>query len=217
MHELRTGGVSAVARYVAERLVRKNSFLVFVTDLHQPWPTYPCPDGYTVRLITGMEGRDIDRLLQFWMTFYADNYPLFYDERLVRKLLEARFAAGELCFVAEHGDDIAHFHWISRFGRCDLNREEPLKFLPFRPGRDAYAYNLFTRPDYRGKGLILATHSFLCEYLRQQGCEQVLTCVGIKNTASIKVHRRIAVQVGTLHVVRYLVFDRARMVPVQGG
>ncbi len=216
MHELTTGGVPAAARHVAARLVRKNTFLVFVTDLHQPWPTYPCPEGFSIRLLPAT-AREIDRLVEFWLASYRENYPLFYNEALVRRLLEERFAAEELCFVAERGNDIAHFHWVSRFGRCALNREEPLKFVPFRPGRDAYGYNIFTHPGYRGKGLMLATYSFLCDWLQQQGCQRLLSCVGIRNTASIKVHQKIATQVSTLYVTRYIVFDRARTVPVQRG
>ncbi len=215
VHELRTGGIPALAHYIGQRLVRKNTFLVFATDLRSPQPSYPCPEGFVLRLVQQTED-EIQRLVNFWLGSYAENYPLFYNEGLVRRLISERLAAGELCFVAEQQGAIAHFHWVSRSGQGALNREEPLKFLPFRPGRDAYSYNIFTHPDYRGKGLVLAVHSFLCDWLRQQGCERLLSCVGSRNAASIKVHQKVATQLGTLHVTRYLVFDRARLVSAPG-
>ncbi|MGQ9560916.1 MAG: GNAT family N-acetyltransferase [Candidatus Oleimicrobiaceae bacterium] len=211
VHELKTGGIPALVHYIGQRLVRRNTFLVFAVDLRLPQVSYPCPEGFVLRLVQETED-EIERLVSFWLASYADNYPLFYNQELVRRLISERLAAGELCFVAEHQGAIAHFHWISRYGRCALNREEPLKFLPFRPGRDAYSYNIFTHPDYRGKGLVLAVHSFLCDWLRQHGCERLLSCVGSGNTASIKVHQKVATQVSTLHVTRYLVCDRARIV-----
>jgi len=216
LHELKVGGFSAMARHIRQRLVRKNTFLVFVSDLTTPPPSFPCPEGFTIRLVGQTEG-EIDRLVRFWLSSYAENYPLFYSEELVRRLIAERLAAGELCFVAEHKGAIAHFHWISRYGRCALNKEEPLKFLPFRPGKEAYGYNIFTHPEYRGRGLMLAVYSFLCAWLREQGCERLWSCVGSKNTASIKLHQKIATQVSTLYVTRYLVFDRARTIPVRGS
>lgn len=216
VHEFKVGGLPAVARHVGQRLVRRNAFLVFVTDLRTPQPAYACPEGYTLRLLPSDE-EAVDRLVAFWLASYAENYPLFYNEQLVRQLLEARFAAEELCFVAEHGNAIAHFHWVSRFGRCQYNQEEPLKFLPFRPGIDAYGYNVFTHPEHRSKGLALATLSFLFDWLRQHGHERFLTCVGTRNAASIKTHAKVSTHVSTLYVTRYLVFDRARLMRAPGS
>lgn len=205
--EARTGGPGGALRYIRKRLARRNKYFVFEIDLRNNIPEKENESEISIRRIS-VTTEDIDKVVRFWVENYKDTHPLYYNEKLVRSLVRRRLKNGELCFVAEANGKIVHFNWIGLFKNMGIYREEPVRFLKIDRSKYAYSYNIYTRPEFRGMGIMASTLFFIEKYLKKIGYEKIISCVGEKNIASIKVHEKMAVHTENIYVTRYLIFEK---------
>ena len=208
-NEFKLNGIKGMSSYIRKRLVRKNEFFVFEIDLTHKLPVYSCSNEFVLRKATTKQD-DVNKIVDFWLEYHTEHYQLFFKKDLVQSLIKDRLNAGELCYIAEINGELAHFHWISIAYKCGLNKIEPIKHLDHQPFVDAYSYNIFTHPKYRGRGLMLAVYSYIFEDLKRQGCIRTISCVGSKNIASTKKHCEVMHHTSNLNVTRYVFFDVAK-------
>jgi hypothetical protein len=97
------------------------------------------------------------------------------------------FRAGELCFVARIGDEIAHNNWI-HFHGCKPLSSRPIYLAP----GEAYAAEGFTTARWRGKRIHEAVNAYMLEYARTHGCHLAYTITDITKAGA----RRGVLRVG---------------------
>lgn len=82
--------------------------------------------------------------------------------------------AGELCFVARVGDEIAHNNWIHFYGCAHLSSRP----IELRPG-EAYAAEGYTTVRWRGKRLHEVVNAHMLRYAQSHGYRMAYTITDI--------------------------------------
>lgn len=120
-----------------------------------------------------------------------------------------RMAAGDRMVLGIHGGKVVYFGWLM-FGQMDLSFRNYYSLSR----RTAYAYKLYTHPQYRGKKICPAFYAHLKRTLPGQGYERVMCWVASSNEASIRTHKSAGLkEAGSFWQLRVLgslrfVFDR---------
>ena len=120
------------------------------------------------------------------------------------RALQARFDSSDLCFAAldEQGRAL-HTRWVTLTGAHlpELDQE-------FVPGPDAvYAYDAYTRPDARRRGLDSAVRHAVFSAMRKSGKRRVYSYARGDNPEGLRAAARHQKDAGT---VRYLTLFGSR-------
>jgi hypothetical protein len=95
---------------------------------------------------------------------------------------QKRFKKGRICFAALNGEGIVGFDWISLEDEVD-----PSPFLDIKlSNKEAYLFDAYMSPQYRGKKLITAIRIKQLLHLRLQGYEKALAVADSNNVISLK-------------------------------
>lgn len=108
-----------------------------------------------------------------------DEYLRFHDQ-VPRAQLEERFARGDECFLARHDGRIVCTSWVARadhFFRSLGCRYEV-------GASEAYLYDSFTDPGFRGRAIAPALGVHLLERFRGAGLTRVITVMVPENAAN---------------------------------
>ena len=135
-----------------------------------------------------------------------------HDSRVVKRAME-RFDKGDQCFVAfSSNNEVAHSRWVST-----NDTYVPELQMNTRPrAKQAYMYDGYSKPDYRGRGIDGAVRNFIFETLKSQGIENVYSYVRSDNPVGIRAARRWQTQLGRVWYLHFsdaepLVFSLRRM------
>lgn len=114
------------------------------------------------------------------------------DSRVVARATE-RFDKGDQCFVAlAENNDVAHSRWVST--NDTTIPELRMKTRPRQ--KQAYMYDGYSKPEYRGRGIDGAIRNFIFQTLKSQGIENVYSYVRSDNPVGIRAARRWQTQLG---------------------
>src|SRR5688572_20056237 len=127
----------------------------------------------------------------------VDEYNAFRHPRDVASAAR-RLAAGQICFIARHQGSIVGACWTA----TDKAWSEYLsRWITLAPD-DAYAYDAFTAPQYRGQGVLPALTRSMHDFYRVAGKRRMIGFTVPENTASMS--SAIGYQtVGTIGTVRF--------------
>ena len=108
------------------------------------------------------------------------------NPHVVRHAME-RFEKGDQCFVAiASNNEVAHSRWVST-NDTDIPELE----MATRPRpKQAYMYDGYSRPDFRGRGIDGAIRNFIFETLQSMGIENVYSYVRSDNPVGIRAAHR---------------------------
>lgn len=102
-----------------------------------------------------------------------------------RRLLERRFEFAEYLFFVRHEGRVAGATWITinRAYIEYLDREVQLNHLV------AYLYDLYVRPEYRGKGFDRALYTYLFGYFTPEQCSTLMATANLENRTQLLFER----------------------------
>ncbi len=108
------------------------------------------------------------------------------DSGVVGRAME-RFDKGDQCFVAlAPTNEVVHSRWVST-----KDTDIPELRMKTRPlPRQAYMYDGYSKPEYRGRGIDGAIRNFIFETLKSQGIENVYSYVRSDNPVGIRAAAR---------------------------
>ncbi|MDA1314461.1 MAG: hypothetical protein O2968_14065 [Acidobacteria bacterium] len=96
--------------------------------------------------------------------------------------IRRRLRRGDICLAMNHEGEIIHACWIRR-GRA---RSEYLDCEVELPPDTGYAYEAFTKPEFRGRGVANAGAHLMEAPLVEAGYRTVLSMIGPENYASLR-------------------------------
>jgi GNAT superfamily N-acetyltransferase len=148
----------------AGRLYRR--LMLLDRPLGQPIPDLPLPPGVSVRML-GVDD------IPAYLAFRPGQDPV----EIRRRILE-----GQWGFVAWQDGEIMTVSWTSP-------GHAPIEYLawdlPLAPD-EAYSYDLYTSPAFRGRRLASAIRIPALRYAREQGCRRLLAALLPENVAGWK-------------------------------
>jgi len=104
----------------------------------------------------------------------------------VRADIQQRWQGGDLCFAAEQDGRIVSACWVgTRRGWTEFLRCE----IPLEPG-DAYLYDAFTLPAYRGSGLAPAVCQAQLRHLSSEGYRRAVRGTVPENRPALRAHAK---------------------------
>jgi SAM-dependent methyltransferase/RimJ/RimL family protein N-acetyltransferase len=128
----------------------------------------------------------------------ADEYAAFRPETDPAEV-RRRLQAGEMCFVARHDGRLVHACWVAteRAWIDCLDRE-----IALAPG-EAYIYESFTAPDFRGQNVAAARSAYMQQALREAGYRRTVAVVVPENKVAFRPIEKAGYRrVGALRTVR---------------
>jgi GNAT superfamily N-acetyltransferase len=146
------------------------------------------PDAeVTLRLAVPADLDAISRLYSSDPWLYIGEGPaLPGSHERARDLYLDRLLRGELCFLALHGDAIAHVNWIC-FSWGDALPEHPIRL---RDG-EVYTTDAITLPDFRGKGLHAFVLRAMLAHARAHGYRHAYALTRVDRTSAIRGHLQL--------------------------
>ncbi len=99
-----------------------------------------------------------------------------------------RFAAGQRCYAAFAGGELAHFTWLHR---GPIYVRGPGLLLDRLTPQDGYVYDVLTKPRFRGRGLYGATQRMLIEILAADRTLRVFQVVEEGNETPLRLLPRL--------------------------
>lgn len=132
----------------------------------------------------GPEDSDMDRLVRFW----PESMRYSRTDRELTMSLKADFKNGDECFCAMFNGEIVSMAWIG------YQNNYMLKSLAKKIGlkkKEAIIQRGYTREGFRGKRIYSFLLSSLCSYCFENQLERCYSYVGVRNAASISVHKKI--------------------------
>jgi SAM-dependent methyltransferase/RimJ/RimL family protein N-acetyltransferase len=111
----------------------------------------------------------------------VDEYCSFRPEADPAQVYQ-RMDAGRRCFVARHEERIVHACWTAdKEARVDyLDRE-----IQLAPG-EAYIYESFTSPDFRGQNIAPARLAWMAQYYKDAGYRRLVAIIMPGNVAAFR-------------------------------
>lgn len=95
-----------------------------------------------------------------------------------------RIADGDRCWVARHLDQLIACAWVStRHGRYLCDR------FPLR-AREAYLYDMFTDPAWRGRGVAGLLIERMAAQLKSEGFQSLMLAIYPENTAARRAYEK---------------------------
>ena len=199
----RDGGTGHVALSIAKKIL---------------WPV--CQVGYVMFFERDLTNYSADRanISSIRLTLLSERdcsllaFSRPNDPRVISRAME-RFDKGDQCFVAlSSSNEVAHSRWVST-----SDTFVPELQMNTRPrAKQAYMYDGYSKPDYRGRGIDGAVRNFIFETLKSQGIENVYSYVRSDNPVGIRAARRWQTQLGRVWYLHFadaepLVFGLRRM------
>jgi len=186
---LRRGGASYVVCCVAKKVFCPFCHAGYVMFFGRDLANYSrtAPNAPSIRL-TLLTERDVSLL--------AFSRP--DDPRVVERAIE-RFNKGDQCFVAlTSNNDVAHSRWVS--GKDSYIPELQMNTRPHP--KQAYMYDGYSKPEYRGHGIDGSIRNFIFETLKSQGVESVYSYVRSDNPVGIRAAARWQTPLGRVWYLR---------------
>src|ERR1043166_3279488 len=191
---LELGGVKNLLIHGLEKtcspLLRFGTIYFFVRELKENLPETQAPLGLTLRPASVV---DLPVLAAAW----GD------AEHTIKKLRD-RFHRGDVCFMALDPNNRAiHSRWAT-FQRAhvpDLGMD-----LLLGPG-EAFAYDSYTVPEFRGRRIDAAVRCYAFNWLRANGVVRACTFVRGDNPASLRAVRRWQQPAGTFRYIKFRGFN----------
>jgi Acetyltransferase (GNAT) family len=111
-----------------------------------------------------------------------------------------RFDKGDQCFIAlAPTNEVAHSRWVST-----KDTYIPELRMNTRPGpKQAYMYDGYSKPEYRGRGIDGAIRKFIFQTLKSQGIENVYSYVRSDNPVGIRAADRWQSRLGRVWYLRF--------------
>lgn len=195
----RQNGLLRVCRYVCANLFVYQKYIVFERDLCQPIEEAPAKIPIVIRPLSTNED-DIDRLVEFWpndyaYAKYAYTNGVFAD---MKRMITTRLSMGEECMIAEYKGKIIHMIWVGFQNTHLFNQVVTKRGLSLD---EAYTYNSFNVPEYRGNRVMEAVHVEIFRLLKRKGFKRVVTYVESHNLASMKADSRLFRKTNTLYYI----------------
>jgi GNAT superfamily N-acetyltransferase len=97
-----------------------------------------------------------------------------------------RWRAGHLCFVARHEGAVVSSCWTATANAYSEYLEYAIDLAP----GDAYLFDAFTLPRYRGNGVAHAVCMRQLRYLQQTGHRRAIRMTAPENTVALRVHAK---------------------------
>jgi len=113
-----------------------------------------------------------------WFKKNKSRFPWIYFE----KEISAALKYDHIFLVMQFENNIIGYVKIGR-DHCYIHDFD--KLIQFEPG-NAFIYDTFILPEYRGKNLALFAINQTCQYLREQGFKKIICHIEQWNTPSIK-------------------------------
>jgi ribosomal protein S18 acetylase RimI-like enzyme len=92
-----------------------------------------------------------------------------------------RLASGHRCFVARYEGTIVCSGWVATGHAWSEYLSATISIAP----DDFYMYGVYTRPEFRGKGIAEALRAETCRFYRSQGFRRVVTYVVPENRRAL--------------------------------
>ena len=128
------------------------------------------------------------------LTFSRPSNP-----HVVRRATE-RFEKGDQCFAAiASNNQVAHSRWVSTNDTYIPELEMDTRPRP----NQAYMYDGYSKPEFRGSGIDGAVRNFIFETLKSQGIENVYSYVRSDNPVGIRAARRWQDEIGRVWYFRF--------------
>jgi GNAT superfamily N-acetyltransferase len=127
-----------------------------------------------------------------------------------REIMEMRLRRGDECFGIWRNGEIVHSAWVATgWGWSEyLNRGIEME------SNEAYIFDTFTSPAWRGHGLAAQKYGMLLDHLGGRGVDGVVSIVAVENLASIKATERAGgVVLGRYVGWRFGLWDRVQAEP----
>lgn len=175
-------------RFIAPRLYQRIDRVVLERDLSRVIPSHTPAVPLEIREATEA---DAPALSAFFATFHRK-----MDEDFLRH----RLRHGYFCFIASHQGTLVGMTWVSTAGdRCVFTGLQ----LQMLPGA-CYAFELYERAAYGGKGVGLALLSQGLLEAKQRGFARQISWVDVSNTKmlSAAIHMFDFVKVGSIRTTR---------------
>jgi hypothetical protein len=138
---------------------------------------------------------------------HDDILKLSRFKNLRRGIVQERFKAGHLCFIAEKSEDIANYTWVC-FKECWVSELE--RNIQMESGC-AYRYDGYTVSKYRGMGILPVALTSIADYLFRNGIRAIYDCVASNNFSSIRSHSKIGSRkIGEVTLIRLIKLKRYR-------
>lgn len=102
-----------------------------------------------------------------------------------RRRLERRFELGEYLFVVRHDGRVAGATWVTTDRAYIEYVDQEVRLTP----RVGYLYDLYVRPEYRGKGLDRALYSYLFRYFTAEQCATLMATANLENRTELLFRR----------------------------
>lgn len=101
-----------------------------------------------------------------------------------RDAARKRLLKGDACFVARHGDTIVGACWVSVGTAWNAYLSTPIPLAP----DEAYSYDLYTAPRWRGENIPTAVMCALHSSCRAKGFKRVIGLTIPENRPAMNVH-----------------------------
>lgn len=125
------------------------------------------------------------------------DYMILHDDIGISEL-QHRFANGQMCFTARFQNNLVYTCWIARnYAWIEyLSRRIPLAI------DEAYFYESFTAPNYRGGNVATICQKYIQEILKRDGLHCLIAVVLAENKSAIRAIRKAGYRrVGTLRTI----------------
>ena len=193
-------GFLKLCKFACVNLFVYQKITVFERDLSGPIEEVHAKVPINIRLLYRDES-DIDRLVEFWPTFYVPP-P---EGVSIKEMIVKRLSVGEECMIAEYKGKIIHMNWIG-FQNTHLFNGYVLK--KGISSEEAIGYNIYTVPKYRGNKIVNAVWTEIFNFLKRKDYKRLTHYVASQNLASMKVTPKVFKKTNILYYISILGFGR---------
>ncbi len=102
---------------------------------------------------------------------------------------ESLLAKGRSCIAARLDDELAAYGWFTSQVEPAVERT----YVPLAPG-DVFIFDLFTRPEFRRRGIQSAVLGRILALGREKGYTRALSLVRVNNAPSLNLHTKLGFQ-----------------------
>ena len=117
----------------------------------------------------------------------VDEYVMFQPGIKTSDIAD-RLNAGHWCFVARHEGKLISATWATIHRTWTSYLARAIHFMP----DEVYFYDVFTRPDFRGKSILPAILVDMIRYFRDAGYRRMVCLVLPENKSSLKALQKVA-------------------------
>lgn len=103
-----------------------------------------------------------------------------FKEKTIKETIFEEFTAGNICYIALAGTEMAHYNWIY------FNKKEFVHYFIQLNDHEALCDNAFTSQEWRGMGIHAAVHNQMLLFLQQSGFHTAYTHLLTDNISSKK-------------------------------